>query len=88
MERRRFIKIASVGAAGLTLPIRHIGAMEEHAAVLRPGSMITSNQDFYVLQKGNPPKLKTEHWRLGVMGLVEKRKIFSYLKKILKLKMN
>jgi len=78
VERRRFIKITAISTAGVALPISYLGAIGATEAVLKPSTMITSNDDFYVLQKGDQPRLKAEHWRLGVMGLVEKRKIFNY----------
>ena len=77
MERRRFIKITGIGTVGAALPM-HLPMMGATETVLKPSTMITNNDDFYVLQKGEQPRLQTEHWRLGIMGLVEKRKIFSY----------
>ena len=58
MERRRFIKITAISAMGATVPIRYIGAMGTTEIALKPGTMITSNDDFYVLQKGDQPRVK------------------------------
>ncbi len=46
--------------------------------LLKPPSLITPNDQFYVLQIGQVPHIKVEGWRLAITGLVEKPIILSY----------
>lgn len=94
MKRRKFIKMTVLGAAGTTLPLRYLDAVDVDSALpeyfaegseatsgtnsLIPSSMITPTGEFYVLQIRRPPHIKSAHWRLRVSGLVEKEHIFRY----------
>ena len=72
MERRTFIKLSVISAAGMVLPLQ----LEGHAAAvqgLKPRIMITPNSDFYILQIGDPAELDATTWRLLITGLIEKR---------------
>ena len=73
MNRRKFIQVAAVSVGGLTLPLRSLPAENDiPKEILKPVSMITPNDKFYVLQIDKVPALKSEHWRMGITGLVEK----------------
>ena len=73
MNRRKFIQVAAVSVGGLTLPLRSLPAENDiPKEILKPVSMITPNDKFYVLQIGEVPALKAEYWRMGITGLVEK----------------
>ena len=72
MERRTFIKLSAISAAGMVLPLQ----LEGHAAAvqgLKPRTMITPNSDFYILQIGDPAELDATTWRLPFTGLTEKQ---------------
>ena len=72
MERRTFIKLSAISAAGMVLPLQ----LEGHAAAvqgLKPRTMITPNSDFYILQIGDPAELDATTWRLPITGLTEKQ---------------
>ena len=73
MNRRKFIRVAAVSVGSLTLPLRSLHPESDiPKEILKPASMITPNDKFYVLQIGEVPTLKSEHWRMGITGLVEK----------------
>jgi len=74
MKRRRFIKLSAISAAGLVLPIQLEGQADA-APLLKPGTFVTPNADFYVLQIGDPAKLDVNTWRMAVIGLVEKQQV-------------
>ena len=79
MQRREFIKITAITVAGTALPLHGFEAMANQTEGLKPDSMVTSNDDFYVLQYREPVTIKGEHWRLAITGLVEKPgSILSY----------
>ena len=79
MNRRKFIRVAAVSVGSLTLPLRSLRPENDiPKEILKPVSMITPNDKFYVLQIGEVPILKAEHWRMGVVGLVEKPTILNY----------
>jgi DMSO/TMAO reductase YedYZ molybdopterin-dependent catalytic subunit len=79
MNRRKFIQVAAVSVGGLTLPLRSLPAENDiPKEILKPVSMITPNDKFYVLQIGEVPTLKSEHWRMGITGLVEKLIMLNY----------
>lgn len=94
MKRRKFIKMTVMGAAGTTLPFRYLNAAKidssspGHIAessettfgtnILIPSSMITPNDEFYVLQIRQAPHIKPEHWRLRISGLVKEERILRY----------
>ncbi len=71
MERRKFIKLSAISAAGMVLPLKLTGRA---AAVpeLKPKTMITPNADFYVLQIGDPAVLDGATWRMAITGLIQK----------------
>ena len=73
MNRRKFIQVAAVSVGGLTLPLHSLPAENDiPKEILKPVSMITPNDKFYVLQIDKVPALKAEYWRMGITGLVEK----------------
>ena len=79
MNRRKFIQVAAVSVGSLTLPLRSLPAENDiPKEILKPVSMITPNDKFYVLQIGEVPTLKSEHWRMGITGLVEKLIMLNY----------
>ena len=79
MNRRKFIQVAAVSVGGLTLPLRSLPAGNDiPKEMLKPASMITSNDKFYVLQIGEVPVLKVEHWRMAITGLIEKPIMLNY----------
>ncbi len=79
MNRREFIKIAAMSAAGTMGPLCYLDAGSDFAkTVLKPASMITPNDKFYVLQIGRAPLVKAKHWRLAIRGLVEKPIMLNY----------
>ena len=79
MNRRKFIQVAAVSVGGLMLPLRSLHAQNDiPKEILKPASMITPNDKFYVLQIGEVPTLKAEHWRMGITGLVEKPIMLNY----------
>lgn len=79
MNRRKFIQVAAVSVGGLTLPLRSLHPESNiPKEILRPASMITPNDKFYVLQIGAVPPLKAEHWRMGIIGLVEKPTVLGH----------
>jgi DMSO/TMAO reductase YedYZ molybdopterin-dependent catalytic subunit len=91
MKRRDFIKITAVAAAGTMLPFRYLDTNGEAAVenigtqYLRPASLITPNDEFYVLQIGDPPNVEqfgkppeVANWRLAITGLVERPTMITY----------
>ena len=79
MNRRKFIRVAAVSVGGLTLPLRSLHPENNiPKEILKPASMITPKGKFYVLQIGEVPTLKAEHWRMGITGLVEKPIMLNY----------
>ena len=81
MKRRRFIKLSAMSAAGLVLPVQLEGQADAKP-LLKPGTFVTPNADFYVLQIGNPAELDGNVWRLVVAGLIEKERLVLQLKDI------
>ena len=79
MNRRKFIQVAAVSVGGLTLPLSSLHAENNiPKEILKPLSMITPNDKFYILQIGPVPTLKAEHWRMRITGLVEKPIMLNY----------
>ncbi len=79
MNRRKFIQIAAVSVGGTMLPLRSFYAENDiPKEMLKPASMITPNGEFYVLQIGEVPVLKAEHWPLAIRGLVERPIVLNY----------
>ena len=76
MKRRKFIKLSVISAAGLVLPVQLEGQADAEP-LLKPGTFVTPNADFYVLQIGNPAVLDANTWRMAVIGLVEKRQVLG-----------
>ena len=72
MQRRTFIKLSAVSAAGLVLPLQLEGDAAA-APPLKPSTLITPNADFYILQIGDPVELDAATWRLPITGLIDKR---------------
>ncbi len=72
MKRRTFIKLSAIGAAGIVLPLQ-LEAQTDDAPLLKPRTLITPNEEFYILQLGDPVELDADSWRLVITGLVEKK---------------
>ena len=72
MKRRTFIKLSVISAAGMVLPLQ-LEAQADDISVLKPRTLITPNEDFYILQIKEPVVLDAANWRLGISGLVENR---------------
>ena len=81
MKRRTFIKLSAMSATGLVLPVQ-LEAQADAKPLLKPGTFVTPNADFYVLQIGNPAQLDGNNWRLAVGGLIEKQMQVLQLKDI------
>ena len=51
MKRRKFVKLMGVTTAGIVMPVRYINAEGLPEFDLNPATMVTENDDFYILQK-------------------------------------
>ncbi len=71
MKRRNFIKLSAMSAAGMVLPIK-LQAQEDNIPLLKPRTFKTPNDEFYILQIGDPAKIDVNNWRLVITGLAEK----------------
>lgn len=71
MKRRNFIKLSAMSAAGMVLPIK-LQAQEDNVRLLKPRTFKTPNDEFYILQIGDPAKIDVNNWRLVITGLAEK----------------
>ena len=71
MKRRAFIKLCVISTAGTVLPLQ-LEVQSDDAAPLKPRTLITPNEEFYILQLGDPVELDEANWRLAITGLVEK----------------
>lgn len=76
MKRRTFIKLSAISAAGMIYPIKlqaqNDVQNDKLPELLKPQTLITPNEEFYILQIGDPVKLDVANWRLVISGLVEK----------------
>lgn len=72
MKRRTFIKLSAISAAGIVLPLQ-LEAQTDDAPLLKPRTLITPNEEFYILQLGDPVELDAVSWRLAITGLVERQ---------------
>ena len=77
-SRREFIQIVSLTTAGITVPIRYLEAENEPPSVVEPDTFITDNDEFYILQIGEPKDIDVKHWQLSITGLVEKPTFYRY----------
>lgn len=71
MKRRNFIKLSAMSAAGMVLPIK-LKAQEDNLPLLKPRTFKTPNDEFYILQIGDPATIDVKNWRLVITGLAEK----------------
>ena len=71
MKRRTFIKLSAIGAAGMFYPIKLQAQDDAIPILLKPQTLITPNEEFYILQIGDPVKLDVANWRLVISGMVE-----------------
>ena len=62
MKRRKFVKIIGVTTAGIVMPVRYINAEGLPEFDLNPATMVTENDDFYILQIDKAPEIKVDHW--------------------------
>lgn len=72
MNRRSFIKLSAVSAAGMFLPVQ-LEAETESAPLLKPSALITPDGEFYILQIDEPVTLTEANWRLAISGLIKNR---------------
>lgn len=70
MKRRTFIKLSAISAAGMVLPLQ-LEAQTEDIPLLKPRTLITPNEEFYILHLGDTVELDVANWRLPITGLVE-----------------
>ncbi len=70
MKRRTFIKLSAMSAAGMVYPLQ-LQAQIDDVPILKPRALITPNEEFYILQIGDPVKIDAANWRLVITGLVE-----------------
>jgi DMSO/TMAO reductase YedYZ molybdopterin-dependent catalytic subunit len=81
IDRRTFIKLSALSAAGTFLPLAPLRSENNPKTWVRknasPSSWVTPTKEFYVqdITSGNPPKLEPDKWRLILNGLVQKSKI-------------
>ncbi|MCG9127106.1 molybdopterin-dependent oxidoreductase [Candidatus Poribacteria bacterium] len=71
MKRRSFIKLTAISSAGMVLPI-NLELLADKTPLLKPLTLITPNDEFYILQIDKPAKIEQENWRLVISGMVEK----------------
>ena len=71
MKRRTFIKLSAISAAGMVLPLQLEAQNDDDLPLLKPRTLITPNEEFYILQIDEPVKLDAENWGLVITGLVE-----------------
>ena len=71
MKRRTFIKLSAISAAGMVLPLQLEAQNDDDLPLLKPRTLITPNEEFYILQIDEPVKLNAENWGLVITGLVE-----------------
>lgn len=71
MKRRSFIKLAVISSAGMVLPIK-LETLAKENPLLKPLTLITPNDQFYILQIGKPAQIEENNWRLAVTGMIEK----------------
>ena len=72
MKRRTFIKLSVISAAGMVLPLQlEAQDDDDDLPLLKPRTLITPNEEFYILQIDDPVKLDAENWGLVITGLVE-----------------
>ena len=77
-NRREFIQIVSLTTAGMTIPVHYLGAKNEANTIVEPDTFITDNDEFYILQIGEPKEIDVNHWQLSITGLVEKPTFYRY----------
>lgn len=87
MDRRTFIRVSALSAAGIWLPVKDgkTAPSEERAAVktrdgVVPSTWVTPNDRFYVqdITAGERPEIDASKWKLIVNGLVKRPKLFKY----------
>ena len=71
MKRRSFIKLAAISSAGIVLPIK-LETLANENPLIKPLTLITPNDQFYILQIGKPAVIEENNWRLAVTGMTEK----------------
>lgn len=71
MKRRSFIKLSVISAAGMVIPLKLEAQADEIPIRLKPRTLITPNEEFYILQIDDPVKIEEANWRLAITGLVE-----------------
>ena len=81
MKRRTFIKLSAMSAAGMVLPLQ-LEAQVDNVPLLKPHTFITPNNEFYILQIGDPVKVDIANWRLVITGLVDNPVTSFFLEEI------
>lgn len=56
----------------MVLPLQ-LEVQSDDAPMLKPRTLITSNEEFYILQLDEPVELNAATWRLAITGLVEQQ---------------
>lgn len=81
IDRRTFIKVSALTAAGTLFPLTPLRSDEGPKTWIRkhlsPSRWVTPTEEFYIqdITGGNPPRIEPDRWRLIVNGLVQKAKI-------------
>ena len=90
MDRRTFLRVSAISAAGIWLPVKDgkgdtDGGQAPQADVqvregVKPSSWITPNDEFYVqdITEGEHPSVDVAKWKLIVNGLVKKPKLMRF----------
>ena len=81
MKRRTFIKLSAMSAAGMVVPLK-LEAQTDNVPLLKPRTFITPNDEFYILQIGDPAKVDVANWRLVITGLVQNPVTSFFLEEI------
>ena len=61
-----------MSAAGIVIPLK-LEAQENNLPLLKPRTFKTPNDEFYILQIGEPIDINVKNWRLVLTGLVDKQ---------------
>ena len=82
MDRRKFLKVAGMGAVSLLVSKKTSAAdfISKKFLSIPPKKIpfITPNQDFYIVQCCGFPRIDMENWSLTITGMVEKPLHLTY----------
>ena len=71
MNRRTFIRLSAISVTGMVIPLKLEAQDNEIPIFLKPRTLITPNDEFYILQIDDPVKIDAANWVLAITGLVE-----------------